>query len=282
MGELVVHGTPWETYDIDDGVEVHVKREDLCCPHPGPSFSKIRGLEAYLSKIPPGTPVGVLDTVHSKAGWGTAYLCKTLDLPCYNFYPVYVKELDADGNHKLRHNQKVAADLGAMMVPLSAGRSFILYHQAKKELGRLTGSAGVMLPNALKLDEAVDATAAEVVNYTPDALLDATWVVSVSSGTIAAGVLKGLHQHQPDADLVLHLGYSRSKDAVKKYVFDRSGVRSDDVVVVDEGYAYKDKVSSLQIPFPCNEYYDAKAWWWLVDYGINELRYPLVFWNIGA
>lgn len=47
---LVRQNTPWE---IHNGI--HVKREDLSCPQPGPSFSKIRGVDAngwpYGSKM---------------------------------------------------------------------------------------------------------------------------------------------------------------------------------------------------------------------------------------
>jgi len=156
--ELIIKGTPWEVYKVD-GVDVHVKREDLCCPEPGPSFSKIRGVEAHLKGQQPGTPIGVLDTVHSKAGWGVAYICQALELPCLDFFPVYKREwVDPTGvNYELREFQKYAEDLGAELVPLDAGRSSILYHQAKKLLAERTNGRGLMMPNALKLSETVKA-----------------------------------------------------------------------------------------------------------------------------
>lgn len=65
--------TPWELHE-----GILVKREDLSCPPPGPSFSKVRGLTSWLkglrAQLIPPTCVGVLDTRHSKAGWGGGVL----------------------------------------------------------------------------------------------------------------------------------------------------------------------------------------------------------------
>lgn len=291
MSELVVKGTPWEIYDIN-GIPVYVKREDLCCPPPGPSFSKIRGVEMMLKGMEPGTPIGVLDTYHSKAGWGVAWICHALGLSCYNFYPVYKREC-INGfdlySHELRPNQQRCLKLGAQLRPLAAGRSAILYHHATAALGRATGDRGIMMPNGLKLYETVDATAAEVEEFTPTELLRGTWVVSVSSGTICAGVLQALVYE--DVDVVAHMGYSRSEDKARAYMLDMACLKSfdrEDVIdeianrldIVDEGYAYKDGIS-YPCPFPCNEYYDLKAWKWLTD-NVTRLRQPIVFWNIGS
>lgn len=38
---MIVDNTPLETHHTH-GVQVLVKREDLCAPFPGPSFSKMR------------------------------------------------------------------------------------------------------------------------------------------------------------------------------------------------------------------------------------------------
>lgn len=43
---LLVDATPIET--VTD--RISVKREDLCSPHPGPSFSKIRGVLKHIEK----------------------------------------------------------------------------------------------------------------------------------------------------------------------------------------------------------------------------------------
>lgn len=298
---LLVEGTPWERYIIEDGTTswpVWVKREDMCCPaDDGPHFSKIRGVAAHILEIQRTkgeVPIGVLDTYHSKAGRGVAWLCNKLNMDCHVFYPVYKSERiesapwtdDYIPNHHIREHQQVAARLGAWIHPLEAGRSCILYHQAQKLLAKITSNRGVMLPNGLKLSETVAATADEVWEYTPESLYcKGTWIVSISSGTIGAGVIRGLYYSEdyPNrATIVAHMGYSRSMDGARNYMEIMAGVETEDrLTLVDEGYAYKDKVDNSHIPFSCNEYYDAKAWNWLVEH-VDKLDPPVVFWNIGA
>lgn len=272
MSDTVRIGTPWELYEID-GVEIHVKREDMSCPYPGPQFSKIRGVALHLSCLPRDTVIGVMDTQHSKAGWGVSYVCHDLGMRCIDFYPV----LKADTG--LRYNQVMAQKHGAELYPMKAGMSAVLFNQARKIL-RETYPKSEMLPNGLKLQESVDSTATEVL-LTPPELLCGTWVISISSGTLGAAVCKGLSQRKFVGEVILHMGYSRSESQARKYVAEMSGCEAASLVFIDEGFEYKDKVDNKWIPFPCNEYYDAKAFWWLAQH-IHELKPPVVFWNIGA
>ena len=271
----VVDGTPLEPYEVD-GRAVWVKREDLSCPEPGPGFSKIRGVEKRLQKRPE-TTIGTLDTFHSKAGWGVSFLCRELGKRSVVFYPEYKADTG------LRHPQRMAVDLGAVLVPLPAGRSAILYHQAKKRL-RTEFPDSYMMPNALKLPESVDGTAREVFTVPPEFFEDTTWIVSISSGTIAAGVLKGLiWKGAKRCRVWLHLGYSRSKSQVERYVTESAGgviSRGLELLYVDEGYAYKDHVRHF-CPFPCNPYYDLKAWKWMSENLESFGTERILFWNIG-
>lgn len=282
----VIPSTPLETYAIR-GVPVLVKREDLCCPLPGPAFSKMRGVYAHIAKRQERI-IGVLDTYHSQAGWAVAYACSLLGKTAINYWPHYAKE--APG--VLRPPQQRSRDLGAQLVSLPAGRSFILYHQAKADLLTAAPPSEVyMMPNALKLPESVTENAAEFARTPlPE---DAEIVISISSGTVAAGVLRGLAERgQGETSVVLHMGYSRSISATKAYIQQAVGLPLNwsSISIVDQGYAYGDAVD-MSIPFPCNKYYDAKAWAWLSITGVAESRSdlsghrsgrPVVFWNIGA
>lgn len=257
---LVINNTPWERYD-----DIWVKREDLCCPG-GPDFSKIRGLVAHLQDYE-GTVIGILDTVHSKAGWGVAWICRELGLTCYNFYPTY------KGETGLRLNQQKSEELGARLIPLPAGRSAILFHQARRQLSEMTNGEGVMLPNGLQLDESIEATYKEALGQCPPDSLGGTWVVSASTGTIATGVARALKELDPSTQLIVHMGYSHSQQRLRERV-------GPEPIIVDEGYAYKD-ATDYPCPFPCNPYYDLKAWKWLQE-NRQRLGSPLAFWNIGS
>lgn len=265
--ELVVclTDTPFEEYKIQ-GRTVYVKREDLCCPD-GPPFSKMRGLFLHLQKQE-AQRIGVLDTIHSKAGWAAAYVCKLLGKRCINFFPEYEEHVPLRGPQL---NSKIQ---GAELYPLKRGRSAILWYRARKLLKEIDRNA-YLLPNGLQLEESIEETK-RVVELTPTSLLGGSWVVSASTGTIAKGVYDGLFDWKylsiPTAELIVHLGYSRSiKKMQEKMPLSH---------IIDEGYAYKDKID-YPCPFPCNPYYDLKAWKWLNEH-IEKLADPIVFYNIGS
>lgn len=293
MNSLMVSGTPWAVYVAEDdtdpryGWPVYVKREDLCCNPPGPQYSKMRGLEMYLNKLPKGTSVGVQDAgYHSRSGWGTAYLCQGLDLQCYDFYPVYKRELiDPDGgfvlgNHELREFQRKAKDLGAILVPQRAGRAKMLWYQARKCM-KDPIIDGIMLPAGLKLKESAEGTAIEVRDHTPEELCAGTWLISISSGTVASGVLLGLKDYD-NIQFIAHMGSSKKEAPVRAHMCALAGYDPGErLAFVDEGYGYSDPLENYPVPFPCSVHYEAKMWKWMLEH-IEELEPPVIFWNIGS
>ena len=274
MKDLILKNTPVEKYAIK-GKEIYVKREDLCCSEGSPHFSKLRGVDLFLKNklrndfISPSC-VGVVDTIHSKAGWGVAWICYHMNIPCIVFYP----KLKAEKNGYVRPYQRIAYEkYGAYIYPLKATKSAVLYYQARK-IFRENYPEGLFLPNGLQLEESIEATAKEVYNIPKECFGEEwVWVVSVSSGTIAKGIMKTLSEECFAGTLVLHLGYSRKVDFQNRYPHYYK------FKVIDEKYQYKDKVE-YNCPFPCNPYYDLKAWKWLIEKSDYEKN--ILFWNIGS
>jgi Pyridoxal-phosphate dependent enzyme len=275
--------TPVE--DHRDSLGLWVKREDLSSPPPGPPFSKMRGVMAHIAKRPEGV-IGVLDTFHSQAGHAVAAACAELGKKCVNFYPVFKK---APGPHQA---QLRAQELGAVLSPLLAGRSAVIYHQARAHLKEAFPEA-YMMPNALKLEESVSETAAEV-HRTAIPLGVNRIILPASSGTIAAGVIRGVKEDVllTGIQFIVHMGYSRPERAVRDYLAEASGFsceQEDNVLVVDEGYGYRDQAKSdfPPPPWPCNPYYDLKAFrWWQRQLQLKrimrqELLGEALLWNIG-
>lgn len=277
--------TPVEDYRNQYGL--WVKREDLSCPPPGPPFSKARGVYAHIASRPEKL-IGVLDTSHSQAGHAVARACQVLGKKCLNFYPVYKHEQDPNSDppqHVLRLPQMSSQCLGAELFSLPAGRSCILYHKAKEET---LARGGYMMPNALKLEESVEETAKEVDRMQTDGM--GRWepdvvVIPASSGTIAAGVIRGFDRHGVKPEYIVHLGYSRPVPPLYDYLEKASGVKGLDkkVRVVDEGYAYADKARGGETPpWPCNAYYDLKAFRWFLDRTeFSDPGLDVLLWNIG-
>ena len=266
-GRIVAQGmlrenTPVEDYRKEYGLLV--KREDLACLRPGPQFSKTRGVYARVSSREEQL-IGVLDTSHSQAGWAVARACQILGKRCINFYPQYKTDT------AIREPQQQAKALGAELHALPAGRSCILYHAARK----LTEEqSGYMMPNALKLEESIRETAQETLGIAPpDNVL-----IPISSGTIAAGVIRGFGTAPT---YLIHLGYSRPVEAVRRYLETASGVLAPTLEFIDERYSYKDSARpGLTPPWPCNIYYDLKTFRWWTE---NRQYYPgkTLLWNIG-
>jgi len=272
---ILVDCTPITPVEVD-GIDVFVKREDLCSPYPGPQFSKMRGVVAHIKRRPEAT-IGVLDTYHSKAGWAVAYACAALGKKAVNFWPIYKHD------PSMREQQEIARSFGAKLVSMPAGRSSVLYHAAKKSLPTVDRDC-YMMPNALKIEESVTENAAEARRSLTQLPEGATIVLSISSGTVAAGVMKALSGQ--GFRFVLHMGYSRSQSKCADYIDAMVGELfwNPQYVFVDEGFGYADSVD-CDAPFPCNPYYDLKAWRWLTTpKNLQRLAAngPIVFWNIGA
>jgi hypothetical protein len=303
-------GTPLEDHLRDHGLLV--KREDLSCPPPGPPFSKTRGVLAHVrARWEAGVRVfGVLDTFHSQAGHAVAAAVSHINgehggapgdpgsARCLNYFPVYAADMAREPQPLAircaeegawvvpRAPQLRSRELGAQLLPLPAGRSAILFHRARRGT-ELAG--GYMMPNALKLPETVEQTAAEVCRtydgadlVTQRRLEGLPWLIAASSGTIAAGVIVGLQRRQIRVPVVIHMGYDRSEEALKDYLL-KCGVNPDmHLRVVNEGYAYRDQARPGPTPpWPCNPWYDLKAyrWWQAVGRGLYNSH--AVMWNVG-
>lgn len=302
MNPMCVEGTPVEHYPE---LGLWVKREDLCCP-PGPNFSKTRGVYAHIKNRPEAV-IGVLDTSHSQGGWAVARACQLLGKKCILYYPI-TKKMRAE-EARMPIQQQEASSLGAACRPLQAGRSAVLYHAAKKDLAVgdvMFGQNSYMMPNALKLPEMIDETVAEVLR-TPLPPVDLV-IISASSGTIAAGVISGLARLNYTGGIVVHQGYSRPAHTIRNYmgkmVSDyawrlqeagkhpmmddgKTQLWTENFKLVDEGYSYADAARPGPTPpFPCNSFYDLKAFRWWMGVRSGDMTYSggknrALLWNIG-
>lgn len=278
----LVHNTPVENHLARFGLLV--KREDLSCAPPGPPFSKTRGVFAHIAARPEKV-IGVLDTYHSQAGHAVAEACRLLGKECVNFYPVRKAEIGSP----VKPQQDAASMLGAQLQPLPAGRSAILYHQAKKLLSArgAYGDQVYMMPNALKLPEMITETAAEVRSTLSRYPIprDMPVIIAASSGTIAAGVMKGFDDlgMASNRTFIIHQGYDRPAGAILKYMSEMAQLSGPvyTTALVNEGYSYGDVAKPGPEPlWPCNQYYDLKAFRWWMREG-RAIYGQALLWNIG-
>ena len=272
----MIVSTPVEKHKVRDQT-ILVKREDLSCLLPGPPFSKVRGLFSHLKKLKDRgvRTIGYTETSISMAGWGVAWASKELGLETVIFDPQYVQTPGVLAYHRQQWKK-----FGAKIEPIKAGMARVNYNISKKILKEKYGDNAVLLPLGLPLEESIEETAKEFERVQEHF---STLVVNVGSGTICAGLIKGMKEG------IIYGIMGRKGDKRRKEfsILRKSGkliggLLGDSIEfhLIDLGYEYTD-TEYYECPFPCNPYYDRKAWKWLVD-NIDILKRPVLFWNIGA
>ena len=263
--------------------KLFAKREDLAFPPPNPPFAKIRGLYPRLVELQQKgvTTVGYMETTISMAGWGVSFVAKKLGMRAVIYKPVY-----RDKKH--RHNQDFQVKMweknGAVIKSIQATRLQINWFQARIDLHANYQNA-YMLEQGLPFDYTIIEVAKQV---TSKLKRFKSIVLCIGSGVMAAGILKGLQEQGLDIPLHGILVAPKNVQKMKEKIYKMAGLHADglfatgipQLTILDTGYAYTDKEDS-DCPFPCNPYYDRKAWKWCVN-NWNALEIPVLFWNIGA
>ena len=268
-----------------DDWEIYVKREDLACSPPGPPFAKTRGLFLRLQQLKEKhyKYIGYVDTSISMASWGVSYFCKALKLQAVIYLPCY-----KDG---MRHNQKeqhtnIEKFGGIIHYIKPPTRMAINYYIGKKKLLKEFPCGSIMLPQGLPFQETVREVAQQVHVSNIKQLNIKSIVVCVGSGTMTAGILLGCDQVKLNIPIYGVLVHKKNAKQMENKILGMSNFSMPlfkpipKLEVIDYEYEYTQR-EECNCPFPCNPYYDRKAWKWLLD-NYNSIEKPVLFWNIGA
>lgn len=278
MSSLFLENTPIEQYKVGSET-IYVKREDLYGQDPMPPLAKLRGIRLVLDKLYKQgcRTVGVLDTRVSKSGWGVAAVRKFEhpDMELLLGFPV------TRANDSTPEQHKKALELGAKLMPQQGTRQNIMYYKFKRIVEE---QGGVMLPHGLPFTETA-LSVAEQAAMVPKELLQGTIVLIVGTGTMLAGILIGLIDEK-DINIV---GISAGKAP--------SGQLNTIERILNETIPFNSKATGkvkllnpimeysiaddYPCPFPSHPNYDRKAFHWMCEH-INELKPPVLFWNIGS
>lgn len=259
--------TPIEEYNID-GKNIYVKRDDLFLASKQPlvpALAKLRGARVVLQRMKSEgiKKIACFDTRISKSGQGIAYLCKELELECVVGFP-QLKALK-----ELPEQQKRAKESGALIWGVEPGRTAVCYSAFKRE-ALLRGYT--VLPLGITFKETAYEIAKIVEKETGKFN---SIVVSTGTGTIATGIAIGFkyYVHGVSCGMSIDRQYKRSYNIV--------GTKLENLILHSTNYDYYDMEYTTDIPFPASPYYDAKAWRWMLE-NFEELKQPVLFWNIGV
>jgi len=265
---LYREATPLEEYLIK-GRKVFVKREDLYGIAPAPPLGKLRGLRSVLRGLDAQKVrlVGCWDTRVSRLGEGLAAACREIQgMRALVSYPTRK-------GTAIPASILAAKSLGADVLPLRGNHVGICYAQAR---AHVEARGGRMLPFGLECSESVQAVA-ETASHVPPDVTVGTIVLCCGSGVTLAGLLTGL-KALPGRLVGISSGRSIAKirACVNRYVPEIPAC-----VELRAALMPYDSTPSIECPFPSHPNYDLKAWQF-VDEHIEELKAPVLFWNIGA
>ncbi len=284
--------TPIEKYQLEDGQHIFVKREDLCCPSPGPPFSKIRGVFRGIAKLK-SEGVEVVSYVESKismASWGVAWACNQLgEIKAIIYMPNYKVGIPPLLDYHRRQWESLGAETRLIHNP---NRGQINAHRARKELKTEFGDKAILLPMGLPFVETLEETALQVQLINP--VVFGCVTACVGSGVVCSGLIKGLASSikgyvglkKPVIVYGIAIRHFDHPEKKRAEILSRSGALGGllyptvDFRFINTDYEYLD-FEQMEPPFPCNPYYDRKAWRWVVE-NYDKLEKPVLYWNIGA
>ena len=110
-------------------------------------------------------------------------------------------------------------------------------------------------------------------------------MVSSGSGVSCLGLLL---EHEPWPSLfepvntrTFHTVCVSGEDTIKKKFAKHQIHSSNQIEIVKSEFEFDDMMMWYETPFPCNEFWDKKAWYWLEN-NISKFDGKILFWNLGG
>jgi len=261
--------TPVETYHIQ-GRRIYVKRDDVFGSHPLPPLGKIRGLDGIIKNLYRKgiRTIGYWDTAISQIGQAIAVTAmKYPGLEVILSYP-------ANESSSLPESLKIAVAYNAKLYPipeLSIQQSLDTIHTYVKKKN------GVVLSLGLDCIESIESISLESTTIRQEWIDSGTLITSCGSGMTFAGIIKGL-SFQPK--MAIGMSVAKTKNEIVTKLKQHLNLLPDGLTIVESRIPYSCPID-FECPFPCNPYYDLKAWKYLNE-NISCFPDPVLFWNIGA
>jgi len=154
----------------------------------------------------------------------------------------------------------------------------IRYARAKKYMREQNG---LMLADKLRLKTAVEQVSHVVMDEDPEYFFGSV-VTSVGSGTMIAGIMRGLRKaHLSPQVYGIIVTNEVNPKSRRRYIREFEPLYWDgNFKLIVGDYKYKE-TPTITPPFPCDLFYDLKAWDWLVK-NIHSIPNPILFWNVGG
>jgi len=212
------------------------------------------------------------------AGWCIAWCAKILGMKAVIFVPKYVGTTPA----VLMKHCEIVKNFGAEIIEVPAAKNSILNARSKKILTEKYPDA-VLLKTGLPFDTAIEENAQEW-KRTEEQIKPKNVILSVGSGMVCSGILHGL---TIDCKITGVLCAKKDAKLKESAIWRKSGrlqsgffgLSTNVLNLVQGGFEYME-IPDIVAPFPCNPFYDLKAWHYLINH-LTEFEDDILFWNIG-
>ena len=261
--------TPIEQYTLGNK-SVYVKRDDLMGDGINlPPWGKLVALREVLKSVKPTKPLIHLSVFGSWSGWALSELSKELG---YEFIMAYPKS---------KKYPEYMIEKVDQSLPLKPNMMSILYNKVGK-IARENDY--IRLPYAFDHDVYI-ATQRQRLREVKKELDFDHLVVSSGSGVTCVGMVQ---EHEPWPSLfepshnrTFHTVCVSNVDTIKKKFSSHQIHSSNQIEIVKSEFGFDDMMEWYETPFPCNEFWDKKAWYWLEN-NISKFDGKVLFWNLGG
>lgn len=257
--------TPIEEYKIN-GKKVLVKRDDLMGDNQHfPPWGKLLGIKSLIDKLDPAKPIVQLNVYGSWSGWALSRLA-----PDHEVFVVHPKTKKITGDYL----DRITAAHGRL-IPIRANMMRVLYSQAKNYA---EDHGYQMLPYAFDNEIYVGTMQRRFLRALNNLPRVDTFVVSSGSGVTLSGLAQAFFQHNPKGKVysVCVSSEASINRMTKRYDLGEAAIH-----VVKSEYAFDDTMPHVSVPFPCNQFWDKKAWHWLTE-NPEVIQGRTLFWNLGG
>jgi threonine dehydratase len=171
-------------------------------------------------------------------------------------------------------NALEAMRLGARLLPVRNNFLATCHRQTQKYV---EAQGGWMLPLGGELEQGIEAIAAEAASLPRWMVEGGTIIVPCGSGVTLSGVARGL---VANPSRIIGVSSGRSADAIRRCLIRNHVGELTNIEIRAPDRAYR-KPDNISAPFPCDAYYDLKAWRVLMS-EIRTYKEPILFWNVGG
>ena len=260
--------TPVETYNIK-GKSVLVKRDDLMGDGDHPPWGKLTALRNTVKNINPTKPLIHLSVYGSWSGWALSEVTKELGYEFIMAYP--------DSTRFPKH----ILDKVDNVHPIKPNMMNVMYNK----VGQIArGENYIRLPYAFDHATYIETQRQRFKdvrdNYNFEHL-----VVASGSGVTCLGMML---EHEPWPSLfdtrntrTFHTVCVSSEGSIKSKFMKHQIQPSEQIEIVKSEFEFDDMMDWYETPFPCNEFWDKKAWYWL-EQNIDKFKGEILFWNLGG